>query len=734
MSTLSKTAAGLGEQIVTTLGIVTTGQENRDLKGPCLFCSSSDAFRVNKASGVFHCYACEAGGSPFDLIKHAVGDGPIAVKMAQDLGIFSKKHHANGKCKNGHKHQKASSMASGTKPDPAKLQPEDEPPILKPLQDEQGNYLNPLDVICSAKNIPKGSLIAFGAKPLWGAGAIYLPSYAPDMSRRRDFSLRHDNKGKWPRKVGDNRVAGVFLPHSLGDLPIVPQPGSTWCVVEGCKDSPALFHLGYYTVGLPGCQMNEEFAPLFEGVSVTLVPDGDAPSIRGAKKTAARLSGVASSVRVARLPLKLEPSHGQDVRDVLKLEGGEQLIHNAIADATDAETFFADPSLHAEFAAIGQTLDTDGADDSDEADADNSQPQHARGDGGELDPEILAEWYIDRNQLDGYPTIRYWRGSFMRYCDGHYTEMPAVEVRADILRRLREAFTGLTQNVIGNAFEHVRASIMLDSRLEPPCWIDDGEPGWNPNETLVMRNGLVSLPNYFACEPHLLPPTPRFFATSAIGYDFDANAPVPERWLNFLNEIWGDDNQSIATFQEWTGYCLTSDTSQQKALMLVGPRRSGKGTVCRVMSAAVGSNNVAGPTLSSLSDRFGLWPLLDKTLAIFADVRLSGRADQATIVERLLSITGEDRQTVDRKTIQPVTLKLPARIMLVSNELPRLSDSSGALVGRLLLLRLRRSFFGEENPRLLEELLPELPGILLWGYKAGNSFETVESSYSQTRH
>ncbi len=368
MSTLSSTAAGFGEQLVATLGIVTTGQESRDLKGPCLFCSSSDAFRVNKASGVFHCYACEAGGSPFDLIRRVVGDGPIAVKMAQDLGIFSKKHHANGKCKNGHKHQKASSMASGMKPKAMKPTPDDEPPVLQPLQDEHGHYLNPLDVICSAKGIPKQSLIAFGAKPLWGAGAVYLPSYAPDMSRRRDFSLRHDNKGKWPRKVGDNRVAGVFLPHNLDDLPTVPQPGSTWCVVEGCKDSPALFHLGYYTVGLPGCQMHEEFADLFDGVHVTLVPDGDAPSIRGAKKTAARLSGVAASLRVARLPLELKPSKGGDVRDVLR-EQGEDAIHNAIADATDAETFFADPSLHAEFAAIGQTLDTDGADDSDETDA-----------------------------------------------------------------------------------------------------------------------------------------------------------------------------------------------------------------------------------------------------------------------------------------------------------------------------------------------------------------------------
>ena len=41
-----------------------------------------------------------------------------------------------------------------------------------------------------------------------------------------------------------------------------------------------------------------------------------------------------------------------------------------------------------------------------------------------------------------------------------------------------------------------------------------------------------------------------------------------------------------------------------------------------------------------------------------SDARMSSRADTATIVERLLSISGEDAQTVDRKHLSPVTVKL----------------------------------------------------------------------------
>lgn len=148
--------------------------------------------------------------------------------------------------------------------------------------------------------------------------------------------------------------------------------------------------------------------------------------------------------------------------------------------------------------------------------------------------------------------------------------------------------------------------------------------------------------------------------------------------------------------------------------MLVGPKRSGKGTIARVIRGLVGPDNVACPTLSSLGTNFGLWPLLGKSVAMIQDARLSGRTDAAAVVERLLSISGEDAQTVDRKNLLPVTAKLYCRFMLLTNELPKLSDSSGALPGRMILLRLTESWFGREDTALTERLLAERPAILLW--------------------
>ena len=128
---------------------------------------------------------------------------------------------------------------------------------------------------------------------------------------------------------------------------------------------------------------------------------------------------------------------------------------------------------------------------------------------------------------------------------------------------------------------------------------------------------------------------------------------------------------------------LTPDTSHQKIAMLIGPKRSGKGTIARMLRAMVGPTNVANPTFASLSTNFGLAPLIGKPAAIITDARLSAKTDASVLIERLLSISGEDAQTIDRKHMQALTVKLPTRFTIISNEQPRLPDTSGAMVGLL---------------------------------------------------
>jgi putative DNA primase/helicase len=129
----------------------------------------------------------------------------------------------------------------------------------------------------------------------------------------------------------------------------------------------------------------------------------------------------------------------------------------------------------------------------------------------------------------------------------------------------------------------------------------------------------------------------------------------------------------------------------------------------------VGPHNVAAPTLASLGTNFGLAPLIGKPVAIVSDARLGrGSRDQGVITERMLSISGEDSLTIDRKYKEPWTGRLPARFMVLTNELPELTDSSGALASRFVVLLTRRSFYGHEDTALTDKLLTELPSIFLW--------------------
>src|SRR4030095_13195092 len=83
-------------------------------------------------------------------------------------------------------------------------------------------------------------------------------------------------------------------------------------------------------------------------------------------------------------------------------------------------------------------------------------------------------------------------------------------------------------------------------------------------------------------------------------------------------------------------------------------------------------------------------------------------------LERFRSISGEDSLTIDRKFRDPWTGRLPTRFVILTNELPRLADASGALGSSFILFVLPRSFYGAENPTLTDELLTEAPAIFNW--------------------
>jgi P4 family phage/plasmid primase-like protien len=328
--------------------------------------------------------------------------------------------------------------------------------------------------------------------------------------------------------------------------------------------------------------------------------------------------------------------------------------------------------------------------------------------------ESEAKSLLKKFTQDGVSKLRYWLDRFWLWNDGRYEEISKNEVRAVIAQHLNENFSKIGTSEVSDTLEQVKCQSILRSRTEPPCWLA-GDSGWNPNEVIATKNALIHLPSLAdGCKGYLVQSTPKYFTQTAVDYEFSTERSNCPRWLGFLHSLWGEDSESIELLQDWFGYCLTPDTQHHKILMMLGPPRSGKGTIVRVLRGVIGESNCAGPTFSSIATNFGLSPLLGKSLAVISDARLSRRTDQAVVTERLLSISGEDALDIDKKYVDPCTTKLRTRLMIVSNEIPQLAEASGALAGRMLLLRLTKSFLGKEDRGLTGQLMAERDGILWW--------------------
>lgn len=332
------------------------------------------------------------------------------------------------------------------------------------------------------------------------------------------------------------------------------------------------------------------------------------------------------------------------------------------------------------------------------------------------------EFVARRFDCDGWSGLVHYRGDFYQWLGTHYEEFEGDGLRSKLYKFLDQAlmlsefgYEPFNPNSykVNQILDALAADVQAKAKPNAPFWIGDMQHADEPTKLIACRNGLLNLETR-----ELLPHTPHLFNLNSLPFDYDPDAPAyPKKWMKFLRELWpGDDDGRRARFalQEMFGLMLTSDTSYQKIFGVIGPKRSGKGTIARVLRALLGRDNVAAPTLASLSTQFGLQPCINKQAAIISDARLGKQSDVQAIAERLLSISGEDALTIDRKYKDAWTGQLYVRFLILSNELPQIPDAAGALASRFVILMLTRSFFGQEDQALTDKLLIELPGILNW--------------------
>jgi putative DNA primase/helicase len=325
--------------------------------------------------------------------------------------------------------------------------------------------------------------------------------------------------------------------------------------------------------------------------------------------------------------------------------------------------------------------------------------------------EVARRFLLSRYSLNNLPLLRWWRGDWLKWTGTHYTGMEQDALRAEVYDFLSKVNKGKFDPGPSNVTElidAIKARAFLDTDVDVGTWLGADEAPWGDEAVICCKNGMVRL-NDGKIWPH----DPKLFIVNTIETEYRPDAVAP-RWDQFLKEVWADDEDTRNTLQEFFGLVLTDVTRFQKGFILVGPARSGKGTIARVLRNLLGTKNYCGPSLNQLARDFGMHSFIGKKLAVIPDARLDNRSNRSVITEKLLSIIGEDPQDINRKHKDYWTGVLRTRVMILSNELPDFKDDTGVISTRFIILQMVVSFLGREDPDLEGKLSGELSGILNW--------------------
>ncbi|MBC7319528.1 hypothetical protein H5T89_02685 [bacterium] len=155
---------------------------------------------------------------------------------------------------------------------------------------------------------------------------------------------------------------------------------------------------------------------------------------------------------------------------------------------------------------------------------------------------------------------------------------------------------------------------------------------------------------------------------------------------------------------ELLGYCLWRGYEYQKMFFLFGRGSNGKSTFANILERMLGKQNVSHVTLREIQENRFAGAQLYRKLA-----NISGELEYTELKNtRLLKqLCGEDTITVERKYRDPFNYLNYAKLIFLTNEIPKSRDTTPAFYRRLFLIEFPKKF--RDNPEFLHTInsLPE---------------------------
>lgn len=236
-----------------------------------------------------------------------------------------------------------------------------------------------------------------------------------------------------------------------------------------------------------------------------------------------------------------------------------------------------------------------------------------------------------------------------------------------------------------------------------------------PNKRLNIDRNVLNLENgmFDLSEYTLLPHNPGYLSSIQLSISYDENAVCP-RFDEFLLSVFEGDKSLIRVVHEIMGYCLTAETSAQKAFFFYGQGSNGKSLLTEIIMNLCGIQNTSAIPLADLEKPFARYELVDKLLNISTENEVTGSGLNAGPFKAI--VTGDHIQ-VEKKFEQSFMYRPFCKLIFSLNNLPYSRDKSWGFQRRLLAIPFNRTFRTTDADYknytdLRADLLNELPGIL----------------------
>ena len=207
-------------------------------------------------------------------------------------------------------------------------------------------------------------------------------------------------------------------------------------------------------------------------------------------------------------------------------------------------------------------------------------------------------------------------------------------------------------------------------------------------------------------------PADRITKQAAVAPDFTGDCP---RWLHFLEEVTGGDEDMIAFLQMWVGYCLTGEAREHKLVFLYGEGENGKSVFLNTVRALIGdyAQQAAMDTfLASRHERHStkLAALRGARLVAVSEVGEGRSWDEA----KFKALTGGDKVRARFMRQDEFEFTPAFKLFIIGNHKPQLRNVDPAMKRRLRFVPFTQKP-AKPDSFLEDALREEWPGILAWG-------------------